>query len=367
MTPRTTGPAWTLAIVTAAAVASAIASLWLVFDRYPAGEGTGVAVHDAAATEQFIDNFIGASGGAVTVQRPRIPTGVYVRSIEFAGAANVIVSGEIWQRFAAGQGDSRTPGFRLVEADAPEFTPIYQRDVGDGQVRGWAFSAKLRQHFSYARYPFDRQEVSVRLEPAEWVRNAVLVPDFNAYQLNNPLAKPGVAADLVLPGWDVTGAFFDYRVQSYNTDFGVAAAAEVPQLYFNVALRRQFIGPFISNLLPVAVTAMMLFGMLLITTKKETQVVKAMDIVRGTAALFVVASFQHIALRNALSSPRVFYFEYFYFTLYVAILVITLNGILFAASTGIRLIDFRDNLIPKLAFWPALLVLLFATTFWVLY
>ncbi len=118
-----------------------------------------------------------------------------------------------------------------------------------------------------------------------------------------------------MPGWNVLGSFFEYGVERYNTDFGIAAAQDVPQLFFNVSLRRQFIGPLIANLLPVAVTAAMLFGMLLITTKTETQVVKAMDIVRGTAALFVVASFQHIGLRNALSSPRVFYFEYFYFVL----------------------------------------------------
>ncbi len=170
-----------------------------------------------------------------------------------------------------------------------------------------------------------------------------------------------------MPGWNVLGSFFEYGVERYNTDFGIAAAQDVPQLFFNVSLRRQFIGPLIANLLPVAVTAAMLFGMLLITTKTETQVVKAMDIVRGTAALFVVASFQHIGLRNALSSPRVFYFEYFYFVLYLSILLVTLNGILFAASAGLRLIDYRDNLVPKLSYWPLLLSVIFATTFWVLY
>jgi hypothetical protein len=369
MSPRSNRPAWALSIVTALAVTAAIGSLWLAFDRHPGSDvPSRVPVYDVGAAEQFLDTFAEEAAVPGAAERPRIATGAFIRTIEFSSSTNVIVAGEVWQRFPKGVGAADTPGFLLVEAeDNPEFTPIYQHDIGDQQVRGWTFSARLRQQFSYTRYPFDRQSVWLRLEPAPWNRDTVLIPDFTAYQLTNPIARPGVLPDLVLPGWDVLGSFFAYQVQRYNTDFGIAQGQEVPQLYFSVSLRRQFLGPFISNVLPVAVTAAMLFGMLLITTKQDSQVYKAMDVVRGTAALFVVASFQHIALRNGLSSPRVFYFEYFYFVLYLSILVVTLNAIVYAASTGIRLIDFRDNLVPKLAFWPVFLVVLFTTTYWMLY
>lgn len=265
-----------------------------------------------------------------------------------------------------------TRGVILVEADETELNEVYRADLGDEEVVGWNFNAVFRQHFSYARYPFDRQEIWVRMRPAELRAPAALVPDFTAFDVPNPSTLPGVMQNLVLPGWDVIGSFFDYREHRYSTGFGIDASAVVPELHFNVAVRRQFLGPFIANLVPVVVTLGMLFGILVISSKTEDSRLewlgfKAMDVVLGCSALFFVASFQHVSLREALQSPGVFYFEHFYFTLYIAIMLVSVNGIVFAAHTGIRLFDYRDNLIPKLAFWPVYLTVLLALTLMVLY
>ena len=41
---------------------------------------------------------------------------------------------------------------------------------------------------------------------------------------------------------------------------------------------------------------------------------------------------------------------------------ISINSVLFAIGTRIRLIHYENNLISKLAFWPCLLGLMFAVT-----
>ena len=45
----------------------------------------------------------------------------------------------------------------------------------------------------------------------------------------------------------------------------------------------------------------------------------------------------------------------------MAILSVTMNAIMFA-TTGWRLIQYRDNLLPKLLFWPLYMTGLFVVT-----
>ncbi len=169
------------------------------------------------------------------------------------------MTGYIWQRYSNSLPADLEKKVILVEAEEPKLQEMYHRTVGNDEIIGWYFTAKLRQQFSYARYPFDRQDVWVRLRPADLTHDVALVPDFESYELANPAVRPGVMQDLVLPGWAVTGSYFEYRPEHYNTTFGIDARTDVPEFYFSVGLRRQVLGPFISNLLPLAVTGAMLF------------------------------------------------------------------------------------------------------------
>ena len=57
------------------------------------------------------------------------------------------------------------------------------------------------------------------------------------------------------------------------------------------------------------------------------------------------------------------YLEQFYFAAYVAILLVSVNTILFSAGRGGRFIHYRDNLIPHLLYWPVILISMLALTF----
>ena len=362
---------WQASASVSTALLLAVGVLWLIVDRYPSQDsGDRVRVYDAASAEQYLDSFDENRTRRSPEPEARIPTGVFVKSIEFESSTDLTVTGYIWQRYSNSLPADLEKKVILVEAEEPKIQEMYHRTVGNDEIIGWYFTAKLRQQFSYARYPFDRQDVWVRLRPADLTHDVALVPDFESYELANPAVRPGVMPDLVLPGWSVTGSYFEYRPEHYNTTFGIDARTDVPEFYFSVGLRRQVLGPFISNLLPLAVTGAMLFGILLLSTTHERRFelfgFKAIDVVLGCAALFFVASFQHVALRQALASPSVFYFEYFYFALYLAILAVSLNAILFASQIGVRFVAFRDNLLPKLIFWPAYLAAVFAMTFYVM-
>jgi len=342
-------------------------SLWWYASRYPPDVTEDRAtVLDMASAGQYLKSYQHDTGGKRLTE---IPTGVFVKSIEFLSSANVAVTGSIWQRLPPGGG----PEFLLADAYKPEIREVSRRRLGAQDVVVWSFSASLRVPFPYDRYPFDKQAVSVRLRPIVADRGTVLVPDLGAYTVTNPTARPGVSGDLVLPGWQLVASYFDYRAPVFNTNFGYEQFdpnAASPDLYFNVEVSRRFLGPFVSNLIPLTVAGIMIFALLLISSKSDHSRFAgftAKDTVSGAAAVFFVISYQHITLRNALASPRLIYLEYFYFTTYLGLLAVMLNGILFARGAGGTVLEYRDNLVPKIAYWPTAMTFLFIVTLWVFY
>jgi hypothetical protein len=366
---------WIDAVVVAVLLSGGVGALWSIADRHPATV-TRTRLLDRAAVEHFLLGHGARDRNGVRRTVVRIPTGVFIQSVAFQSSTDVTVNGFVWQRYAAGDGVPR--GFTLPEADgvpsASQITEVYRQTTGSEEKIGWQFAAKMRQEFSYARYPFDRQEIWVRVRPIGFRPDLILVPDFDAYPIMNPAALPGVTRPLVLPGWEPLGAFFDYRLHEYTANFGVRAfqALEAsPELYFNVELRRLFIGPFVSSIVPLSVAVAMLFAVLVISSRREKSTslfgFSAESSLRSAAALFFVVSFQHVALRNSLASPVLMYFEYFYFTVYIAILLVSINAILFAAQFGLRAIEHRENMVPKLVFWPLWTACMFGITYAALY
>ena len=361
--------AWTHVGVGSLGTALAIALICGIAARYPTQPDTeALPIVDDASLELFVRDYTRRSEEDLMEPPIEIPTGMFIQSMEFQSSTNVEVTGYIWQRYDRVAHAGLERGFVLPEAIDIDVTPAYEHAEEDADVVSWYFRATLRQNFSYELYPFDRQEVWLRLWHAEFDRNIVLTPDLRTYDITNPVALPGVERDFVLPGWTLLSSGFDYRTQDYNTDFGISDSigqSDFPELHYTLTMRRQFLGPFVSKFVPLFVVAGMLFALLLIGSKKEHHSAwfgfTAMDEVLGCAALFFVLIFDHAALRDSLGSPLVMYLEHLYFGLYLGILFVTVNAIMFATTTW-HLIQYRDNLLAKLSFWPMYMSGLFIVT-----
>jgi len=361
--------AWTGVAATSVVLMSGVGAIWWVSANYPQSESLDVVnTVDPASLGDFLYDYSAQSAAAGVEPPVYIPTGVFVQSIEFISSTNVEVTGYVWQKYAHDAPENLQRGFVFPEAIDVNVTEAFDYE-GDGvDVVGWYFTTTLRQNFSYERYPFDNQEVWLRIWHKDFDRNVVLAPDLDAYPITDPSALPGVERDFVLPGWSLLTSGFEYHLRSYNTNFGIAdyiGQNEFPELYFSVQMRRQFLGPFVSKLTPLFVVAGMLFALLLLASRHKQRSsmfgFSAMDVVLGCAALFFVLIFDHAALREDLSSPNVMYLEYFYFGLYLDILFVTANSIAFITTKWV-LVRARDNLIPKLFFWPSYLAAMLLVT-----
>lgn len=298
-----------------------------------------------------------------------IPVGLFVQSIEFVSATNVNLTGYIWHRYLEGQGMDLTAGTVFPEAIHTEIKEAYTETIGGEVIKGWYFETTLRERFDPSRFPFDRQSVWVRLWHEKLAENIVLVPDFRSYDSLHSRSLPGIEKDFVLSGWTLYQSYFDMRINHYNTSFGrsgYASGDAMPELYFNIELSRNFLSPFIAHLFPLFVVLLMLYAIVVTMShdqqRKELLGSDVSTVVASCSALFFVALIAHVQMRRELAANSVVYLEYFYLIAYFFVLLITMNAVLFSWKIPVRFVQFHDNLLPKLVYWPVLLGGLFLCT-----
>ncbi len=305
-----------------------------------------------------------------------IPTGLFIQSLEFSSANNVTLTGYMWQKYSLDSLKESGPPDPLIfpESEETEITQSYAHEYltkdANGEavahkVFGWYFKAVLRQEFDYSEYPFDRENVWIRLWHGRPHSDVLLTPDYAAYESTDPSKFPGLEMqDFVIEGWQLAGSYFSYRENSYNTNFGShdhQMRKNFPELYFNIALQRDFLNAFIVSIIPLAVIALLLF-LVLFTIRTDapgTEFIgfNVSGVLGFCAALFFVIILEHTSMRSQLVAQGIIYLETFYFVMYVALMAIALNAILVAQPEPPRWIAFRDNLIPRLLYWPLLALL----------
>lgn len=333
------------------------------------------AISNSAVVREFMREY-----SKISLQRgyapPRyIPTGIFIQSIEFVSASNVSLTGYVWQRYLRDEEVPVEPQVIFAEAISADIVPAYTEVQGDEVVQGWYFETELRERFDYSYYPFDRQSVWVRIWPKSFTGNVVLVPDFASYDSLNPRSLPGLEDEFPLFGWEPELSYFDIRINRYNSNFGQSdylSRGTVPELYFNIDVRRSFLNPFVSHLFPLTVVLLMLFALIVTMSKSKEHSeflgFSVSSVVQSCTALFFVILIAHVQLREELSSNSIVYLEFFYFVSYIVLLMVTINSILFSANVAMPLIQYRNNLIPKVLYWPFIVAVLFlctALTFWI--
>jgi hypothetical protein len=119
------------------------------------------------------------------------------------------------------------------------------------------------------------------------------------------------------------------------------------------------------------VVVFLLYAVLMIASREADKTelfgFSTSNVLTFCAALFFVVILGHIDLRSNLSSSEIIYLEYFFFVMYLAILAVSVNSILFVSHASVSLIQYKDNLIPELLYWPAITGMLLAITLWVFY
>jgi methyl-accepting chemotaxis protein-like sensor len=363
---------WYMVAAASLTLVAGISAMWWLTLHYPDRNGeVGVHIYGTANLQKFLT--MTAKSAASGAPPEQVRTGIFVRTMRLGTANDVLVTGSVWQRY-----DSKlkefTPGFTIPNAETLDAKETYHTKSGDQDIVGWDFKANLREPFAGSfKYPFDRAMMRVRIAPKGFYKNIVLTPDLDSYQLLVPTSLPGTDKSLVLPGWSLISSYFNYSPIDTGTSFGMDASLEQArgqELGFTMIAQRSFLDPFVSSVMPLIVVAALLFGMLIVVSKQSEKVAatgfKGGDVLRSGVTLLFPALVAQVNMRTKIGSSTVLYIEYFYFVLYTAILAVSANALLFTLK-GHGFSNYRDNIIPKLIFWPALLGAFFIVTLAFLY
>lgn len=307
-----------------------------------------------------------------------IPTGTYIENIEFADANTIRLSGFVWQKLDSTVRKTFREGVFFPEtspdAEALNITEMYREEENGVLNIGWYFRVAIRQNLDFKPYPFDRQIINLRLWQRDGItETAFLIPDLDAYTFTNPSMAPGIVDNIPLRGWKLKGSYYDFEKKNYNTTFGVIndfANKSRYELNFNIVTERKFLGPFITNIIPLIVISLLLFTIVISSSKKEknnTFGFTGFGVLEVCAAFFFVVILAHIDLRNLLGVQEIIYLDYFYFLIYIKILIYAVNSILFTKYEDIKFVQIRDNLFPILLYWPVYLLASFLITCYVFY
>ncbi|MCC2629071.1 MAG: hypothetical protein K0S14_2721, partial [Thermomicrobiales bacterium] len=258
---RLTSVIWTVALVVA------LLFTWRVIvaaDRWESYVGTIVT------SPQELEAYIAAHPNSFAAHDYRVPTGVFLQSFEFVNANNVEMAGFVWQTYGPEIPDHVMRGIVLPEAveEAYQAEEVWRVELDDGTEQiGWYFFGTFRQNFDYRLYPFDRQDIWLRIWSPEPIEGVMPVPDFGAYRDLTPSSLPGIDTQFVYGGWDPLSSEFSYDLIDYNVDFGLGhgfSGALDPELFFNFSVARDFLGPMLEHLVLEAAIAILLFFLLVL-------------------------------------------------------------------------------------------------------
>jgi hypothetical protein len=370
------GP-WWRSIVTSAAFLAGIVSVWSL-ELASAGPSRATPVIDTAAIERFLDAWTDRTGCRHLRRPVRIETGIELRTIVFPGPHDVILTGYVWQLYPPSLPATRARGVVFPDTIAQDddvMREAWRVDTARGEVVGWFFRTTLHQPFDYAKFPIDERRVVLRMAHADPTEAVILVPNFAAYHAMYAALRPGLHDRLELPGWRIEASEFTMATTARWSGFGLpglVAEGVVPELGLEVRLTRDFTNAFVSNLLPLMIVSLLLFGVLMTVTfdraRAEGHGFTTSAAYATNAALLFVTLLGHLQIREEVTTPQILYLEYFYFIAYVMILGVSVVAFV-AASPGkhLPLLTDRDALLPKLLFWPLSFALFFAVTIWVFY
>jgi len=355
------------AIIWSVALLLALAFTWrviIVADRWVEAIGTPITSPEELAS------FRAAHPESFVRYDHEVPTGAFLQSFEFLNSNNVEMTGYVWQFYGADVPADVpadvTRGIVFPEAleQAYDVEEAWRIARDGGEQIGWYFSGTFRQNFDYQLYPFDRQGVWLRLWHPDPERDVLLVPDFASYSNLDPPMLPGIENEFVYGGWEPIDSGFSYGLVSYNANFGLPDLRDlngVPliNLYFNLSVERNFLGPLLEHVVLETAIALLVFFLLLLTANdsdvQQRLGLTLFDLIVASAGLLFAVILDLNSIRNAIASQQLTYLEWFPLILIVFIVLVVLNAVLRGQGWRVPLLGYKGDLVPVLAYWPALI------------
>jgi len=305
----------------------------------------------------------------ITARYRKVPTGIYVESYELTSFDASLI-GKLWMKYPKDLYDVAPPGFYFPDVSARETRGLVSEKLteverDDHVLVTWRFRVTLEQDFSYRQFPFEQNDIRVRMLYPDFSKNVLLVPDLDSYDILNPSVRPGLNPNITVPSSETIASFFTLPTMEFKSTFGDSRLVKgYPTLSFNMVVKRIYMNPLIANIIPILIVALIMFIVLYVASNEEDgrSGLTTMNVIQSSAGFLFILLLAHVNERNRIETPEIAYIELFYFSMYLYITLQTVALATMFRGVDWKLFRYEDNLILKLLFWPLLLSIWFAFT-----
>lgn len=351
---------WVLSIITSIIFLSSIIIMWnyVIYSYKPTANHITQLSEIPQLLKKYEDQFS---------EKPfYVPTGFFIQSFYFRDPQTIVFTGVIWQKYPK---EALKKGIRK-EIILPElnarliYNQSYLIDYGDYELIGWDYiGVSLYQQFDYSKYPLDQQTIRIRVIPRDFFKNILLVPDLAAYKSTHSHDIFGLDKNIIQGAFRLQETYFSFIEYNSDANFGIKdfniQNMQMPELMFNIVVKRNFLNSFLLYLLPVIVVWGLLFGLTMVMSsdaaKASAYKFSTTSCLTTLAGSFFSILIAQMTLRSNFLGQPVTYLEYFYFITYAIIFLLALNAFLVTSKTDKdSFITWENNLIPKLLFWPVI-------------
>ena len=280
-----------------------------------------------------------------------IPTAIVVDTAEFLTAYNLQLTGTIMQSYPKESGIEY--GMKFNNAADSKISLLSDSYTNNSHLLIWSFQTKIRENFDYKDFPFNHGKIWLSISPLNSSQMVIFTPNFTYYNgLSDINANYGVNPNIIIPGWLVKGSFFNFTTDSSRMldEIDSYATVRLPALTFNMIVNSTISDAVITTITPPIVIILILFMVLLTISRHKNKFIefKISSIISACSGILFTIVFTHVSLRNKLTS-EIMYIEYIYLLMYIVVIMIPVNGFLFA-TTKLRWIHYGNNLIFKMLF-----------------
>lgn len=288
----------------------------------------------------------------------QIPTSFMISSISFPDSTSFSIDGYMTQIYPIDSPVQR--GFTFPKeggGDNSEIVEISRIVSGNEEKITYQFNLLMRQAFSEKIFPFDVRNLKLNVWPIDEDHDIIFIPDINMYNSLFPSNMPSLSRHIALVGWEVTDSFYIYTNPSSYFRWTSDYIIDTKSLTFCIRAKRNLVDVYISTFFPLFICEILTFILIIIPLRKLES--PTLDSFANLLAIVFVVIISQIDFHKTLGADSFAYIEYIYFFFYAQIALLSANLVVLTTSKShFRIVHYRENLIPQLAYWP-----LFLTTF----
>ncbi|MEN8187319.1 MAG: cache domain-containing protein [Bacteroidota bacterium] len=311
-----------------------------------------------------------------SLKSTEIKTGIFIYDIEFISAYNVSVQGKIWQKIPDSLDIKKDVNFTFPQASSTGISvrvrPMMKKHIDNYWLYRSDFNATFQFDFDYLRYPLNIKQLNLQMKYPNMDENILLIPDLDSYEFITPSLKPGISNDIYMPNSNVLSSYFTFNEHNFYSDLGnpeYKGLKETPVLTFNILIKNIILSTIISSLVTIFIIALMVFLLPFTVEKKDGEVLEggSLSLIQAAGGFFFILILAHIQLRVDIETPGMIYLEIFYFVMYLMLAAMSASVLLYAKTNDYPILEYKNNLIFKISYWPLLLLSIYLITLFVFY